>query len=107
MFKGEDWWPTVAPGQALQQVTFPECDVSADPDSIELSETVNAFLFGRTPNYAPYSLTQQQYRLGRVRVRVRIRVRVKVRVMVSVRVRVRVRVRIRVRVRVMVRFFRP
>ncbi len=63
MLKGEDWWPTVAPEQALQQVTFPECDVSADADSIEPSETVNAFVFGRFPDYAPYSVTQTQYSL--------------------------------------------
>ncbi len=58
--KGVDWWSTVALEQPLQQLTFPECDVSANPDSIEPSETVNAFLFGRTPNYAPYSVTQSQ-----------------------------------------------
>ncbi len=63
MLKGEDWWPTVAPEQSLQQLTFPECDVSADPDSIEPLETSNALLFGRTPNYAPYSVTQLQYSL--------------------------------------------
>jgi hypothetical protein len=63
LLKDEDWWPTVAPEQALQQLTFPECDVSADPDSIEQPETVNAFLFGKTPNYAPYSVTQSQYSL--------------------------------------------
>ena len=61
MLKGQDWWPTVAPEQALQPWTFPECDISADPDSIEPSETVNAFLFGRTPNYAPYSVAQLQW----------------------------------------------
>jgi hypothetical protein len=60
-FKGQNWWPTVAPEQALQQVTFPECDVSANLDSIEKSETANAFLFGKNPNYAPYSVTQEQY----------------------------------------------
>jgi hypothetical protein len=63
MLKGEDWWPIVAPEQALQQMTIPECDISADPDGIELSETVNAFLFGGTPNYAPYIVTQLQYSL--------------------------------------------
>ena len=63
MLKGQDWWPTVAPEQALQQMTIPECDISADPDGIELSETVNAFLFGRTPNYAPYIVTQMQWSL--------------------------------------------
>ena len=63
ILKGADWWPTVAPEQALQQGTFPECDDSADPDSIEPSETANAFLFGRNPNYAPYIVTQQQHSL--------------------------------------------
>ncbi len=63
MFEHEDWWPTVPPEQALQQVKFPECDVSADADSIEPPETVNAFLFGRTPNSARYTLTQSQYSL--------------------------------------------
>ncbi len=63
MFKGKDWWPTVDPEQVLQQLAFPECDVSADPDSIEPYETVNALLFGRTPNHAPYSVTHQQYSL--------------------------------------------
>ncbi len=38
MLKGEDWWPTaVLSEQVLQQVTFPECDVSADQNSIEPS----------------------------------------------------------------------
>ncbi len=61
MLKSADWWPTVASEQAMQQkITFPECDVSADPDSIEPSETVNAFLFGRTPNYAPYIVMEMQ-----------------------------------------------
>jgi hypothetical protein len=59
--KGADWWPIIAPEQVLHQWTFPECDVSADPDSIEPSETVNAFLFGRTPNYAPYNVTHIQH----------------------------------------------
>jgi hypothetical protein len=63
LLQGEDWWPTVAPEQALQQLAFPECDVSADADSIEPSETISTFLFGRTPNYAPYSVTQIQYSL--------------------------------------------
>jgi hypothetical protein len=63
MLKGEDWWPTVALEQALQQVQFPKCDLSADADDIEPSETVNAFLFGRTVNYAPYAVTQLQYSL--------------------------------------------
>jgi hypothetical protein len=63
MLKGQDWWLTVTPEQVLQQVTFPECDVSADADSIEPSETANAFLFGRTPNHAPYSVTQIQHSL--------------------------------------------
>jgi hypothetical protein len=61
LFKGQDWWPTVAPEQSLQQITFPECDVSADPESIEPSETVNTLLFGGTPNYALYSVTQLQF----------------------------------------------
>ncbi len=60
MFKGQDWWSTVAPEQVLQQMAFPECDVSADADSIKPSETVSALLFGRTPNHAPYSVTQLQ-----------------------------------------------
>jgi hypothetical protein len=63
MLPGEDWWPTVAPEQSLQQWAFPDCDVSADPGSIETSETVNAFVFGRTPPYAPYNVTQVQYSL--------------------------------------------
>ncbi len=63
MLKGVDWWPTIAPEQALHLWTFPKCDVSAAPDSIEPSETVNAFLVGRTPNYAPYIMTQSQYSL--------------------------------------------
>jgi hypothetical protein len=63
MLEGQDWWPTVASEQALEQWTFPECDVSADPNSIETSETVNAFIFGRTQNYAPYSVAQLQYSL--------------------------------------------
>jgi hypothetical protein len=61
MLNGQGWWPTVALEQALHQWTFPECDVSADPDGIEPSEMGNAFLFGRIPNYAPYSLMQTQY----------------------------------------------
>jgi hypothetical protein len=52
-----DWWPTVA----QDQLTFPKCDISADPDSIEPSETVNALLFGRFPDYAPYNVTQLQH----------------------------------------------
>jgi hypothetical protein len=63
LLRGENWWPTVAPEQSLQQVRFPECDFSADPDGIEPSETVNALLVGRTINYAPYSVTQVQYSL--------------------------------------------
>jgi hypothetical protein len=63
LLKGVDWWPTIAPEQVLYQWTFPECDVSADPDSIEPSETVNAFLFGKTPNFAPYVVTQMQLSL--------------------------------------------
>ncbi len=57
---GQDWWHTVASGQRLKQWTFPECDVSANPDSIEASEMINAFVFGRAPNYAPYSVMQYQ-----------------------------------------------
>ncbi len=63
LLEGEDWWPTIAPEQALQRVTFPKCDVSAVPDSIEPSETVNAFFYGKTPNYAPYNVTQTQFSL--------------------------------------------
>ncbi len=63
MFKGEDWWPTVPPEQALQQLNFPECGASADANRIEPPETVNALLFGRTPNYAPYIVTQLQWSL--------------------------------------------
>ncbi len=63
MFKGQDWWSTVAPEKVLQQAAFPECDISADADRIEPSETANALLCGRTPNHAPYSVMHQQYSL--------------------------------------------
>jgi hypothetical protein len=53
--------PVVTVDQALQQVAFPECDVSADPKSIEPSEVVNNMMFGRYPNFFPYDVTAVQF----------------------------------------------
>jgi hypothetical protein len=52
--------PAVTADQALRQIAFPECDVSADPKTIEPSEVVNDILFGRYPNFYPYDVNVPQ-----------------------------------------------
>jgi hypothetical protein len=45
----------------LHPFTFPECDISADAESIDPSDEINALIFGRYPNVKPYSITEKQY----------------------------------------------
>jgi hypothetical protein len=52
--------PLLTADQPLQQIAFPECDVSSDLKSMESSEVVSDMLFGRYPNFFPYSVTAVQ-----------------------------------------------
>ncbi len=61
LFSGVEWWSTVDPAEVLQQFAVPDCDISADPKTIEKAETVNAFVFGRFPNLAPNDIAQPQF----------------------------------------------